>query len=466
MVLLDASNPSVTAITINGRTMLPVRAMSGFFDYRVFWNEDTQQVGISGEKEITLQLDSTLVILSEYDQEAKGYLTEYREDGLDVAPTLVDGVTYVPVRFFAECIGKQVYWDERGLVALCSHPEDFEKNADGYLARFDGAMLSYDQYPVIDGSTATIPLSVALTSRALGISSEQAQRITNHTKTSSSFERLIHGEADLILSGAPNAERNAMAAEQGVELEYFCFAKEAFVFMVNGQNPVDGLTTKQIQDIYQGKITNWSEVGGNDAAIIPYQRNETSGSQSIMEREVMQGLEMMDPKTLQINAMGEIVDVVAEFDNAQDAIGYSVYYYFSEMHNRQEVKLLSVDGVAPSDENIRSGSYPFIIDYCVVIRKDTPEGSPARMLFDFLQTQEGQQLVADTGFVSVESIGEEPEEASQEEAPFTFSSARWGDTWESLKTRIRFPLLRRRKSAAIPTASSSAAFPILEQRWT
>ncbi len=59
-------------------------------------------------------------------------------------------------------------------------------------------------------------------------------------------------------------------------------AKEGFVFVVSKDNPVESLTQQQIRDIYSGKITNWSEVGGNDEEIIPYQRNNDSGSQNYM----------------------------------------------------------------------------------------------------------------------------------------------------------------------------------------
>lgn len=82
--------------------------------------------------------------------------------------------------------------------------------------------------------------------------------------------------------------------------------------------------------------------------IIAYQRNETAGSQVMMESVVMQGKPMADaPVEYRPAEMGELVDAVASYRNTADAIGYSVYYYVTEMYVQQGIKLLAVDGVAP-----------------------------------------------------------------------------------------------------------------------
>ena len=71
------------------------------------------------------------------------------------------------------------------------------------------------------------------------------------------------------------------------------------------------------------------------------------------------------------------------------------------------LKLLSVDGVAPSDETIRSGEYPFLNNYYVLTAAGLPEDDPARVLYDWLLSEEGQRLVAHEGYVSVLDVGEE-----------------------------------------------------------
>ena len=126
----------------------------------------------------------------------------------------------------------------------------------------------------------------------------------------------------------PTEEEKKLAKDAGIELEIVPVVKEAFVFFVNKENIIDNLTLNQIQDIYSGKITNWKEVGGADAQILAYQRPQNSGSQSGMLSLVMQGIKMKEPEKETIaQSMVDIVDVISDYQNKDNAIGYSYYYY-------------------------------------------------------------------------------------------------------------------------------------------
>ena len=257
-----------------------------------------------------------------------------------------------------------------------------------------------EDYPRVDGSTSMLPLSRALMMAATGVSAQESELRVSHTKTTLSFYALVSGEADLLLVARPAEEAFAYADEMGVELEMRPIGVDALVFLTGEENPVDSLTRQQAVGIYTGEITNWKEVGGADAEIIAYQRNETSGSQVMMENVVMDGQPMMDaPKEYRPSEMGALVDEVASYRNSASAIGYSVYYYVTEMYLREGVKLLAIDGVAPSNETIASGEYPYTQYNYAVIRKDEKENSPARQLFDFLTTPEGKALMAAQGYV-------------------------------------------------------------------
>ena len=257
-----------------------------------------------------------------------------------------------------------------------------------------------EDYPRVDGSTSMLPLSRALMMAATGVSAQEAELRVSHTKTTLSFYALVSGEADLLLVARPAEEAFAYADEMGVELEMRPIGVDALVFLTGEENPVDGLTRQQAVGIYTGEITNWQEVGGADAEIIAYQRNKTAGSQVMMENVVMDGEPMMDaPMEYRPSEMGALVDEVASYRNSADAIGYSVYYYVTEMYLREGVKLLAIDGVAPSNETIASGEYPYTQYNYAVIRKDEKENSPARQLFDFLTTPEGKALMAAQGYV-------------------------------------------------------------------
>ena len=257
-----------------------------------------------------------------------------------------------------------------------------------------------EDYPRVDGSTSMLPLSRALMMAATGVSAQEAELRVSHSKTTLSFYALVSGEADLLLVARPAEEAFAYADEMGVELEMRPIGVDALVFLTGEENPVDSLTQQQAVGIYTGEITNWQEVGGADAEIIAYQRNKTAGSQVMMENVVMDGEPMMDaPMEYRPSEMGALVDEVASYRNSADAIGYSVYYYVTEMYLREGVKLLAIDGVAPSNETIASGEYPYTQYNYAVIRKDEREDSPARQLFDFLTTPEGKALMAAQGYV-------------------------------------------------------------------
>ncbi|MDO4356323.1 MAG: substrate-binding domain-containing protein [Clostridia bacterium] len=262
--------------------------------------------------------------------------------------------------------------------------------------------FTVDEYPVVDGSTATLPLSYALMQASTGCTLEDAQRHITHTRTTESFSALINGSADLLIVYEPEASAYEYAEQEGVSLLQTPIGRDAMVFLVNDSNPVRSLSHKQIQGIYTGEIANWKDVGGEDRPIIAYQRSESSGSQVMMKKQVMQGVPMADPpKELRPGGMGELIDCIASYKNEGNAIGYSVYYYVANMYMQEGVRLLDVNGVTPSNETIASGEYPYTQDFYAVIRADEPDGSPARQLYDFLLTDAGRDLIADAGYVAV-----------------------------------------------------------------
>ena len=191
-----------------------------------------------------------------------------------------------------------------------------------------------------------------------------------------------------------------VATRKGVELLMQPITRDALVFLVNADNPVTSLSQEEAVGIYSGKITNWSEVGGEDRPIVAYQRVEASGSQVMMRAQVMKDVEMVDaPTELRPGEMGELIDRVASYKNTANAIGYSVYYYAHNMYAQDGVRLLAIDGVQPSNETIASGEYPYCQDVYAVIRADEPEDSPARILFNYLQTEECRDLIEAAGYV-------------------------------------------------------------------
>lgn len=87
------------------------------------------------------------------------------------------------------------------------------------------------------------------------------------SRTPDAYNRIVKGDADIIFVAQPSGGQKKRAEESGITLLYTPFAREAFVFIVNADNPVNSLTEQQVRDIFSGAITNWRTVGGNDQEI-------------------------------------------------------------------------------------------------------------------------------------------------------------------------------------------------------
>ena len=176
---------------------------------------------------------------------------------------------------------------------------------------------------------------------------------------------------------------------------------EGFVFFTNVNNLVNVLSLKEIQDIYTDKITNWNQVGGDNAKIIAYQRPENSGSQTGMLSLVMKDKKIKEPKKEEyIESMAGIIDAVANYDNSKDSIGYSYYYYATTMYGNENIKFLAVDGVSPNHDTIKDESYPLITAYYIVTLKDTKNTAVNKVKKAMLESK-GQEIARNAGYIEI-----------------------------------------------------------------
>ena len=268
----------------------------------------------------------------------------------------------------------------------------------------EGFVFSRENFPRMDGSTSTAPLAQAAACVLLGEPRESVANFAEFNRTTQSFRNLAAGLCDILIVSEPAPEVFKELAEQGFEYEMSPIATDALVFVVNASNPVDSLTPKQIQDIYTGRITNWKDVGGEDLKIEAFQRNAEAGSQVLMEKLVMGGQRMDDAPTQRFQTvfgMGDLITAIKGFDGSASAIGYTVYYYAEDMKMAEGLKIISISGVNPCGDTIRSGEYPFLNSYYTVIGAREPEGSPARIMYNWLLSGEGQSLVSHEGYVSI-----------------------------------------------------------------
>ena len=291
---------------------------------------------------------------------------------------------------------------------------------DGPLvARLDGeASLSFgsaEPLPRIDSASALLPVASAFVTAVypqeattIAYAEDEEKRASDplastfqYNNSSAGFEALADGHTDVFLGTKPSDAQAAYAAERGVEFAYTPIGREAFVFFVNGDNPVSSLTIDEAKGIYSGRIANWSQVGGNDAPIVAYQRNEGSGSQSQMLR-FMEGVPLADAlEELHVDTMSGIVRSIADYDNGADAIGYSFRYYATDLVGEHNIKLLAIEGAAPTPEAVAAGDYPLASDFYAVTRKGDDDENLARFL-EWMRSEEGQSLVEASGYACVQ----------------------------------------------------------------
>ena len=248
----------------------------------------------------------------------------------------------------------------------------------------------------VDASLATQPLMDAYVE---GLKDYNLKK--DYTNTDPAYTKLINGETDLIIVTEPSSDELKRASDAGVELEVTPVVNEGFVFFTNVNNPVNGLSLKEIQDIYTDKITNWNQVGGDNAKIIAYQRPENSGSQTGMLSLVMKDKKIKEPKREEyIESMSGIIDAVANYDNSKDSIGYSYYYYATTMYGNENIKFLAVDGVSPNHDTIKDESYPLITAYYIVTLKGTENSAVSKVKKAMLESK-GQEIARNAGYIEI-----------------------------------------------------------------
>jgi phosphate transport system substrate-binding protein len=297
----------------------------------------------------------------------------------------------------------------------------FSCNKENNDVSFSIGGITKDNYPKVDGSTSAQPLQTLIASKLLGIDCDWKydpmymhhtllpsyenqedfsfihQRVRN-TGTHSAIINLINGDADFaIVAREASDDELAVAENKQVRLIQTPIAIDAFIFILNAKNPVKALTTAQIQGIYTGSITNWNQVGGNNAVITPYKRNPTSGSQVLMESLVMKDLTMADLPLMEASyTMWGPFDLLSYDENG---ICYTVYYYNGFMARNPKVKHIGVDSVYPDYSTLKSREYPYITDVFAMVREDLDQSSMAYRLYELLLTSAGTGVIKESGYV-------------------------------------------------------------------
>ncbi|KIL43469.1 membrane protein [Jeotgalibacillus alimentarius] len=280
--------------------------------------------------------------------------------------------------------------------------EPFESGTKAVSMDGEASFHLEEDLPRLDGATALYPLYSAFVQAVYpeGDYPHVGNSVVQSTKTDQAYERLIGEETDIIFTAGPSKRQELAAKRAGHTFDMTPIGREAFVFFVNVNNPVDSLTTEEIQAIYSGKITNWKDVGGKDEDIQAFQRPDDSGSQTALEK-LMYGIPIMEaPGEEIVTGMGGIIKETSDYRNHGNAIGFSYRFFSTEMVRNGDIKLLAIDGVHPSADSIRDDSYPLSAEFYAITVGERTENE--QQLIDWILSEEGQWIVEETGYVSVE----------------------------------------------------------------
>ena len=242
--------------------------------------------------------------------------------------------------------------------------------------------------PVIDGAAALLPIYAGFVQSIYPESSViyngedyDASSAMHYTNTRGAYKDIVDGNADIIICAQPSDEQLQYAKDNGVELEMVPIGSDAFVFIVNDGNPVNNITIEQIRGIYSGEIKNWKELGGKDIPIAAMRRNKNSGSQTALEK--LMGDTPIKP------------DYTTLFGSP---IGFSFRYYVTGMLGEGGVKILTINGIAPTAETIADGSYPVAGNIYAIYRKGETNENVQKAI-DFMLSPEGQEIVERSGYI-------------------------------------------------------------------
>lgn len=222
---------------------------------------------------------------------------------------------------------------------------------------------------------------------ALGEAFEADTGITvtyNATGSGAGIQAVLEGRCDIGLSS-----RNLKDEEKANGLESTLLAYDGIAIIVNPDNPVSDLDVETIANIYTGEIKNWKEVGGNDIAIVLIGREAGSGT-----RDGFESITNTKDKCKYRQELTSTGDVITTVSSNPGAIGYA-----SLASVKDTVKVLTVGGVAPSEETIKNGSYVVQRPFVLVTKKDVALSESAQKFFDYITSEAANEIISGAGVV-------------------------------------------------------------------
>lgn len=233
-----------------------------------------------------------------------------------------------------------------------------------------------------DGSTS---MSKVIESLSEAYGEETGVEVTyNATGSGAGIEAVLAGRCDIGL-----ASRDLKDEEKEKGLEGTILAYDGIAIIVHPDNPVSDLSIETIAKIYTGEITNWKEVGGNDAEIVLIGREANSGT-----RDGFESITETEEKCKYRQECTSTGDVITAVSSNPGAIGYA-----SLASVKDSVKAVSVDGVEPSEKTVKDGSYAVQRPFVLVTKKDVELTESAMAFFEYATSEDANEVISGAGVV-------------------------------------------------------------------
>lgn len=206
----------------------------------------------------------------------------------------------------------------------------------------------------------------------------------NPTGSGSGIKAVQEGRCDIGLSS-----RNLKEEEKASGLSGTVLAYDGIAIIVHPENPISDLSLETISKIYTGEIRNWKDIGGNDAEIVLIGREAGSGTRDGFES--ITGTEDICQYRQELSSTGDVITTVSQ---NPAAIGYA-----SVASVKDSVKALTVDGVFPTEETIRDGSYVVQRPFILVAKSDAKLSDAAQKFFDYVTSDRAGETISAAGVV-------------------------------------------------------------------
>jgi phosphate transport system substrate-binding protein len=354
-VIVNGENLSFDAPPqiVQDRVLVPMRAIFEKLGASILWDGDTQTV--------TANKDGTEISLTIGKETAS---VNYNLVPLDVPAMIVNDRTMVPLRFISESLGAGVDWDAANYQVIIG------TGGSGGSTGLSGSIK-------LSGSTSVQPLAEKLAQAFMQSNPGVSITITGGG-SGVGIKDAAEGKVNI-----GNVSR-ALKDSDPAGLVATTIARDAVVIVVNPGNPVNSLSEDQVKQIFTGEITNWKEVGGNDAPIILNSRTAPSGTFDFFQEEFL-GKGVPAAATAKQHASNGLVrQAVAANENA---IGFVSMGYLDST-----LKAPVMDGVVPNMDNAKNGTYQYVRPF-VMATNGAPDALSQEFL-NFILSPAGQAIVA------------------------------------------------------------------------